>query len=345
MGLFDIFRRKPRSALDALQSNPAFQHQKELFDAMSLMCEDGIDADEFPNAAGEYGLVVSNPVPCRTVFGSTAYLGRLRAADGAKVSYERLGSTQSPVSPHPIDVYEVAHPTGRKLATLYISPYQKRISGKAPRGFVLAENSFAPATPTREIVTEQDGTLKHYSCGVLHRDDGPAVVQVYPEYDGQERHRSWYRFGVLDREDGPAVVGGRTANGQYEWWREGVRHRDDGPAVIEMLESDDFGSGPVYEWWTNGVIHKAQDGDGIVYYYKDGNNVLTELPDGCRIIDRDGEHRFEDMDGNDLGEPPFLEAYEEYLETNECVNVLYREPEATFDKYNPLPTEGEDDLR
>jgi hypothetical protein len=334
MGLFDLFRRKPKSVLDALHSLPEFQKQKALFDAMSAMCEDGVDADEMPNSTGQYGLIPTNPIPCKTVFGSTAYLGRLRAADGTKVIHERLGSIQSSVSPHPIDIYQVTHSAGRKLATLYISPYQKRNSGMAPRGFMLAENSGGQVAPVREVVTEPDGTLKYYSCGVLHRDDGPAVIEAYPDYNGQERHRSWYRFGVLDREDGPAVVGGRTANGQYEWWRAGIRHRDDGPAVIELIESYEFGRGPVYEWWRNGIRHKVQDGDGIVYYFK-GDDVLTELPDGCRIIERDGDQRFEDADGKDLGEAPPLEAYEGYLEDYECAHYLYAEPEKTFDTYNP----------
>jgi hypothetical protein len=81
------------------------------------------------------------------VFGSTSYLGRLRAADGTKVNYERIGSIQSEVSPQPIDIYEISHRTGKNLATLYISPYQKRISGKAPGGLILAENSFADVSP------------------------------------------------------------------------------------------------------------------------------------------------------------------------------------------------------
>jgi hypothetical protein len=149
MGLFDLLRGKPKSALDVLQSSPEFRQQKELFDAMSAMCEGGVDADEMPNGTGEYGLTATNPIPCRTVFGSTSYLGRLRAADGSKVNYERIGSTQSEVSPQPIDMYEISHQTGKKLATLYISPYQKRISGKAPRGLILAENSFAQVSPER----------------------------------------------------------------------------------------------------------------------------------------------------------------------------------------------------
>lgn len=130
---------KPKTAWDELQENPIFQQQKELFEAMSLMCEDGVDADEMPNGRGDFGMVPSNPIPCKTVFGSTSYLGRLRTPDGTKVVYERAGSVASGVSPHPVDAYEVSHPNGPKLATLFISPYQKRISGKAPRGFKLAE--------------------------------------------------------------------------------------------------------------------------------------------------------------------------------------------------------------
>jgi hypothetical protein len=35
-------------------------------------------------------------------------------------------------------VYTVRHPDGSVLATLYLSPYHKRNSEKAPRGFTLA---------------------------------------------------------------------------------------------------------------------------------------------------------------------------------------------------------------
>lgn len=108
---------------------------------MSLICADGVDADEMPNGKGEFGISPSNPVPCKTVFGSTAYLGRLRTHEGTKVVHERAGSVDSDVSPHPVDAYEISHPNGRRVATLYISPYQTRISGKAPSGFKLAESA------------------------------------------------------------------------------------------------------------------------------------------------------------------------------------------------------------
>ena len=140
MGLFDIFRKMPKSLLDALNENPLFKQQKELYDAMSLMCQDGVDADEMPNGHGEFGMTPSNPIPCKTVFGSTSYLARLRATDGAKVVYNRIGSFGSDVTPHPVDGYEISHPNGQKLATLYISPYQQRISSRPPKGFTLASS-------------------------------------------------------------------------------------------------------------------------------------------------------------------------------------------------------------
>jgi hypothetical protein len=130
---------KPKTYWDALQENPAFRDQKELFEAMSKLCEDGVDADELPNGQGEFGMVPSNPIPCKTIAGSTSYLARLRTPDGTKVVYERAGSVASEVSPHPVDAYEISHPNGQKLATLFISPYQKRISGKPPGGFTLAD--------------------------------------------------------------------------------------------------------------------------------------------------------------------------------------------------------------
>lgn len=129
--------RKKRSLWDALQDNPIFQRQKALFDAMSLMCDDGCETDEIPGGYGEFGHEVTNPIPTKTVFGSTSYLARLRTLNGAKVLYERRCSTSSPVSNHPVDEYGILHPDGHQLAILYLSPYHKRNSEKAPRGFRL----------------------------------------------------------------------------------------------------------------------------------------------------------------------------------------------------------------
>jgi len=56
MGLFDLFRRKPKSILDVLQSSPGFQKQKELLDA----CEGGVDADEMSKGSSLFGRLKSS---------------------------------------------------------------------------------------------------------------------------------------------------------------------------------------------------------------------------------------------------------------------------------------------
>ena len=128
---------KKKTAWDELNENPLFQEQKSLFDLMNLMSEDGVDTDVIPGGLGEFGLVSSNPIPCKTVFGGITYLAQLRAHDGSEIIYERAGSVQSDISSHPVDVYEISLPDGQKLETIYISPYHKRNSGKAPSGFTL----------------------------------------------------------------------------------------------------------------------------------------------------------------------------------------------------------------
>ena len=129
---------KPRTIWDALNADPIFRQQKDLAEAMSLLCEDAGADDQLPNAEGEFGMSPSNPILCKTVFGSSAYLSRLRALDGTKVVYERVGSTTSDMTPHPVDMYEISRPNGDRLATLYITPYHKRNSAKVPQGFQLA---------------------------------------------------------------------------------------------------------------------------------------------------------------------------------------------------------------
>ena len=112
---------------------------KEIHDLMAEMSADGCDSDELPNGHGEFGHDASNPIPTHTVEGSIVYLSKLRALDNTKVHYERRGSHITEVSPHPVDIYEISHANGTKLATLYLSPYQKKISERAPRNFMLGK--------------------------------------------------------------------------------------------------------------------------------------------------------------------------------------------------------------
>ena len=61
--------------------------------------------------------------------------------------------------------------------------------------------------------TFQDGYETNYwlKDGLLHREDGPAVVY----YNGD---KIWYKNGLCHREDGPAV---EHYDGYKSWWYNG----------------------------------------------------------------------------------------------------------------------------
>lgn len=133
--------RKKEALWDQLQ-RPAREGGtglKELYDAMNSLSEGGCDTDEIPGAEGDFGWDVSNPVPTHTTFGSTSYLARLRTTSGEKISYERIGSFNSPLSEMPVDGYELKGAAGNELGIIYLSPYHKRNSEKPPNGLVIEQ--------------------------------------------------------------------------------------------------------------------------------------------------------------------------------------------------------------
>jgi hypothetical protein len=134
-----IFRpKKPKSMADLIMRNPKMREMKELYEAMRRLNEDGTDQDIIPEGSGEFGYDITNPIPVNTIFGNTSYLGRLRTMDGIKVRYERRGSGHAKNIKNPIDIYDIYNGE-EKIATLYISPYNKKNSKAVPRGFKLAD--------------------------------------------------------------------------------------------------------------------------------------------------------------------------------------------------------------
>lgn len=131
-------KSKPKSAWDRLNSNPEFKKMKELYEIMHELNTEGTDQDIIPEGFGEFGHDVTNPIPVNTIFGNTAYLGRLRTFDDIKVRYERLGSTGAANIKNPIDIYDI-YDEEKKIATLYLSPYNKKNSTIAPKGFKLVQ--------------------------------------------------------------------------------------------------------------------------------------------------------------------------------------------------------------
>lgn len=133
--------RKEETVWDSL-NRPRYQGGsglRELFDAMDSLSEGGCDTDEIPGVEGRFGWDVSNPIPTHTTFGSTSYLVRLRAQSGEEIRYERIGSFDSPASEMPVDGYELTDAHGNELGVIYLSPYHKRNSQKAPDGLQILD--------------------------------------------------------------------------------------------------------------------------------------------------------------------------------------------------------------
>ncbi len=126
--------------------------------------------------------------------------------------------------------------------------------------------------------------------GVLHREDGPALIRVDglldelrnlsrpygPAVTKIEGYEAWYFNGVQHREDGPAVT---WSDGTQVWFWHGEYHRLDGPAVtwpdgyeIWYLHGERHRTdGPAItrpdgrvEWWQDGKMHRS-DGPAIVH--------------------------------------------------------------------------------
>ncbi|MDR0844847.1 MAG: hypothetical protein LBN71_06465 [Tannerella sp.] len=103
----------------------------------------GTEEDEMPEGFGEFGLEITNPVPVYTIVGNSIYLERLRTMDGIKVTYKRTSTMHAPNIPSIIDEYRIfVH--DKEITKLYICPFNKKNSNKAPKGFVLAEDEITP---------------------------------------------------------------------------------------------------------------------------------------------------------------------------------------------------------
>jgi len=69
------------------------------------------------------------------------------------------------------------------------------------------------------LVVDDDGNKYWYCNDVLHREDGPAVINIT-----SLNVEVWWVNGVKHREDGPAIV---YANGDKEWFLNGKMYSED----------------------------------------------------------------------------------------------------------------------
>ncbi len=131
MGLLNFFGKKKKEDQEAAELLKALiQYQVE-------SRKDGVDTDDIPKGYGPYGLCETNPVPTQGIPGSNEYLSRLRTKDGRSIESSRIGSTiAEDVTSGAIDMYSITS-RGVSIGTVYLCPYHKRNSGKAPEGFRL----------------------------------------------------------------------------------------------------------------------------------------------------------------------------------------------------------------
>jgi hypothetical protein len=126
-------QRDPKNVLEVLESTEYSKKTQQFFELQKSVMTKGTDQDVMPQGLGEFGLDASNPIPTLTVTGSFVYLAKLRTVNGTKVHYTLAGSTNAANIPYMIDVYEVT--ADGQSTTVYLCPYNKKNSAKAPRGF------------------------------------------------------------------------------------------------------------------------------------------------------------------------------------------------------------------
>lgn len=133
-----IKNRKPvaKTYMDKFNQIEGMKQFQKYYEVMN---KNGTTEDVHPKGFGRFGFDVTNPIPSNNVFGSLAYLKRLRDKDGNPIKYNRLGSTGADNIEHPIDKYKITDLNDSDLGIIYISPYQKTISRKAPEGFLMSQ--------------------------------------------------------------------------------------------------------------------------------------------------------------------------------------------------------------
>lgn len=98
--------------------------------------DDGYDSDIIPGAIGEFGFVSTNPIPVKGIMGGYTYLENLIFEDGTPITHQRTGSVGADNIENPIDCYKIFN-DGVEKSIIYISPYHKKNSAIAPKGFKL----------------------------------------------------------------------------------------------------------------------------------------------------------------------------------------------------------------
>lgn len=137
MGLFNFFKKKktqeiPPAVKKIFDENPIFQMMGEQIKSNPQ----ATDKDEIAEGYGEFGLEPTNPVPVCGVIANNVYLNRLIHKSKGAITFNRIGSFESPNIVNSIDNYEIFDSRGDRICNIYISPYHHSTSNKVSKGFI-----------------------------------------------------------------------------------------------------------------------------------------------------------------------------------------------------------------
>lgn len=124
------------SLYDSISRDNPQMDNNEWFVSLSEIYSAGVKSDELPNGYGEYGLCETNPILTISIKCSNRYLSRLRYK-GDRINVNRTGSIESVVTPGSIDIYQLSTTDDQDVGKIFICPYHKHNSSKAPKGFYL----------------------------------------------------------------------------------------------------------------------------------------------------------------------------------------------------------------
>jgi len=97
----------------------------------------GSACDELPGATGLFGQSPASPIPVNGPAGESVYLNRLRSHHGFRFLYHRLRNVFSPVTPFPVDEFELVSADGTEWLRLFFDMYHPRRSRQAPTALTL----------------------------------------------------------------------------------------------------------------------------------------------------------------------------------------------------------------
>jgi hypothetical protein len=125
--------------LDRLMNDEKFQNDN-LPETVRAAVLNGVDCDEIPGAAGEFGRDPRNPIPVNGPLGGVIYLSSLHTDLAQQIMFHRLGPIvlNSSVT---IDAYETVSLDGAMWDVLFLDQYHPRKSRRAPTGYQIAADA------------------------------------------------------------------------------------------------------------------------------------------------------------------------------------------------------------